>query len=286
MNALWMILSALSFAGMGVFVKLGAGQFTGMELLFYRCSIGSVLLLVIMKHRGQRFQPTRLGRHFVRSLAGFSAMVLFFHALTVLPLATATTLNYTSSLFLALLSFVWLKERAKFIQVVFLCTGFAGVIILMGPSFHRGQMLEALMGLGSGFLAGVAIMNVRDLGRQGEPVWNIVLFFFLFSTVMSGIWTFTHDMHPVNIHNFWIVGGVGVCAMTGQLLMTKAYQGGHAIVNGALSYGALVFSSFFGVMIWDETLSLQAWAGIVILIASGVAMILLSRKPDTPASAN
>lgn len=286
MNAIWMILSGLAFAGMSVFVKLGADQFTSMELLFYRCAIGLALLLVIMKFRGQRFQPTRLGRHFVRSLAGFSAMTLLFHALTVLPLATATTLNYTSSLFLGLLSFVWLKERARFIQIVFLCTGFAGVIILMGPSFHRGQFLEALIGLASGFLSGVAIMNVRELARKGEPVWNIVLFFFLFSTVMSGIWTFTHEMHPLNIHNFWIVGGVGVCAMIGQLLMTKAYQGGHAVVNGALSYVALVFSSFFGVMIWHETLSLQAWSGIAILIASSVAMILVSKKPVIPAAAN
>lgn len=276
MNAVWMILAGLSFSVTGALVKFGAGQFTSAELVFHRCFWSLVFLSIIMKLRRQKVGRTNLKRHFARSLAGFASMVLFFHAMTVLPLATATTLSYTSPLFLVLLSIFWLKEKAHPLQVMTICVGFAGVIILIGPSFSRGQLPDALLGLASGLLAGIAYMNVRSMGREGEPVWNTVFYFSLISTILSAVWAVLHVMHPLNPGNIWIVTGIGFSATLGQLFLTKAYQSGQTVVTGAFNYSTIVFASLFGVIVWGEVLSPMAWTGMAILIGSGVVMVRLS----------
>lgn len=285
MNAVWMILAGLAFAGMGVLVKLGAGQFTSAEMVFYRCFGGLIFLSVIMKFRGHKVRRTNLRRHLARSLAGLAAMTLYFHAMTVLPLATATTLNYTSPLFLALLSILWLKEKAHLWQIVSLVMGFVGVVILLGPSITPRQLPDALWGLTSGFLAGIAIMNVRSLGREGEPVWNIVFYFSLVSAVLSGAWAALHVLHPVTWANLPIVAGLGLLATVGQLSLTKAFQGGQTIVTGAFNYSTLVFASLFGVVLWGEILSPLAWCGMAILIGSGIMMMKVSSPSEAPESA-
>lgn len=276
MNVVWMILAGLAFAGVGVLVKLGAGQFTSAEMVFFRCSGSLIFLSVIMRFRGHRVGRTNLRRHLARSLAGLAAMTLYFHAMTVLPLATATTLNYTSPLFLALLSILWLKEKAHLWQVASLFMGFAGIVMLLGPSITPRQLPDALLGLASGFLAGIALLNVRSLGREGESVWTIVFYFSLVSAVLSGIWAALHVLHPVTWGNIWIVTGLGFLATIGQLALTKAFQGGQTIVTGAFNYSTLVFASLFGIALWGEVLSPLAWCGMAVLIASGIVMMRVS----------
>ena len=276
MNAVWMLLAGLSFSITGVLVKYGSGQFTSAELVFHRCFWSLVFLFIIMKLRRQKVGRTNLRRHFARSLAGFASMILFFHAMTVLPLATATTLSYTSPLFLVVLSIFWLKEKAHPLQILTICMGFAGVLILLGPSFNHGQLPDALSGLAAGLLAGVAYMNVRSMGREGEPVWNTVFYFSLISTILSAIWAVFHTMHPLTWGNLWIVTGIGFSATLGQLFLTKAYQSGQTVVTGAFNYSTIIFASLFGVVLWGETLSPMAWAGMAILIGSGIVMVMLS----------
>jgi bifunctional DNA-binding transcriptional regulator/antitoxin component of YhaV-PrlF toxin-antitoxin module len=90
MQSLWMLPAGLCFAGMGVFVKLGAQYFTTAELVFYRSALSVVAMYVVMRHRGVTARTTRLGMHFRRGVLGFVTMVMFFFAMAELPLATAS----------------------------------------------------------------------------------------------------------------------------------------------------------------------------------------------------
>jgi drug/metabolite transporter (DMT)-like permease len=286
MNVIWMILAGLFLSVVGVLVKVGAHQFSSTELAFYRSFFSLIFLYSIMKFRGHKVQRTNLKRHLGRSLAGIATTLLFFHVLTTLPLATATTLTYTSPLFLALLSIFWLKEKVHFPQILTLGAGFAGVVILLGPSITPAQLPDAMLGLASGFFAGVAYMNVRGLSRDGEPAWNIVFYFSLIATLVTGLLVLLQPMHPVTLQNIWIIAGTGIFGTVGQLFLTKAYQGGQTIVTGAFNYTTLIFSSLFGAVLWHEFLSPVAWAGMAILIGSGIVMIVLSsRHPHSKAPA-
>ena len=119
-GSLWMRGAGVFFAIMGVCVKLGAARYSTSELVFYRSLFGFLTIWGITQSQGLRLSTPRWRMHLSRSLVGFVSLLLFFYAITAMPLATAVTLNYTSPLFLAVLVTLLLRESIK---PLFLCAG-------------------------------------------------------------------------------------------------------------------------------------------------------------------
>src|SRR5438128_1795477 len=101
MQALWMVLAALIFASMGVCVKIASAWFSSAELVLYRGLIGIVFLGLLARTRGQTLATRYPGMHAWRSIIGVLSMGAWFYAIAQLPLATAMTLNYMSSIWIA-----------------------------------------------------------------------------------------------------------------------------------------------------------------------------------------
>ncbi len=183
MKSSWMLVAAALFALMSVLVKHASSTFSPAELVFYRSAFGLVAIWVVIAVSHRRLlaplATPHFKAHFWRGLSGFAALVLFFYALARLPLATAVTLNYTAPLFLAALSAWWLRERHGRGLIGAVLLGFAGIVLLLRPQVQGQAWLPALAGLVSGMLAAVAYVNVKQLGRLGEPEWRVVFYFTL-----------------------------------------------------------------------------------------------------------
>lgn len=271
-----MLVAGLLFACMGVLVKYGSPHFTTSELVFYRSFFG-LLVMFAMLHRSKVVLATRHWRsHLWRGLSGTIAMMLFFYCISVLPLATAITLNYTSSLFISALTVLVLKEKFHLPLTSALAAGFTGVVLLLHPTFAHNQLLPGLLGLLSGLLASVALLNVRHLGVLGEPGVRVVFYFNLIATLVSGVWMLTDTLHPVQISDLPLLITIGASATFAQLAMTRAYRTGQTLVVGSLAYSTIVFSALFGLLFWHELLSLSAWLGIALIIASGMLSLRLA----------
>jgi drug/metabolite transporter (DMT)-like permease len=278
MGALWMLVAGFLFGCMGVFVKLGAAYFSNIELVFYRSFIGLIIIYAILHQRGGKLATQHWAGHLWRGVSGSIALLLFFYCITVLPLATAVTLNYTSPLFLTILMMLVVKERFHAPLSISIALGFVGMILLLHPTLQRNQIIPGLLGLISGFFAGIAMLNVRELGRSGEPEWRTVFYFSLIATLISGVIMLFDTIHAVTLHSFLILLGMGSCATLAQLALTRAYSTGKTLVASSLSYSAVVFATLFGITLWDETLSLSSWLGMALIIASGVASLKLAPR--------
>jgi drug/metabolite transporter (DMT)-like permease len=281
MTSSWMIVAGILFSIMGVFVKLGAQYFSSAELVFYRSLFGLLVIYLIIKLQGLSLATPHLKMHFWRGFSGFVALMLFFYAISALPLATAITLNYTSPLFLALLTTVMLREGPRPLLIFTIILGFAGVVLLLRPTLHAEQLIAGLLGLLSGFFAGIAYLNVKQLGAMGEPEWRVVFYFTLFSTLGGGIWMLFHTFHAMTLHSFAILLAIGTTATLAQLAMTRAYRTGKTLVVGSLAYSTVIFASLWGIVLWGEILSPASWAAIGLIILSGV--ISMRAAPRLPA---
>jgi drug/metabolite transporter (DMT)-like permease len=273
MQSLWMLAAGLLFACMGVFVKLGSPHFSSAELVFYRSAIGLVVIYAFTRHLRLSLATRHWKMHFWRSLSGFIALLLYFYAISALPLATAVTLNYTSPLFLALLTTLWLKERAHWPLVLAIVLGFTGVMLLLRPTLHQDQFLAGCIGLVSGFLSGIAYFNIKQLGDMGEPEWRVVFYFTLLSTVGAGLWMLLTGFHSLHQENLLILLGLGTTATLAQFAMTRAYGKGKTLVSGSLAYSTVVFASLFGIVLWGEVLPVIAWLGIGLIAIAGILSI-------------
>jgi drug/metabolite transporter (DMT)-like permease len=281
MQSLWMIAASLLFACMGVCVKLGSLQFSAAELVFWRGFIATLIIGAYVLVRRLPLATPHASAHVVRGLAGFVSLVMYFYAIRLIPLATAVTLNYTSPLFLALLLALWVKEPVRRGFYGALTAGFIGVIFLLQPALSRDQGLGAAFGLASGVISSVAYLNVRRLGELGEPEWRTVFYFSAMSALAGLPWLLTvGPFHAIDFRGWLLLLGVGGFGALAQLCMTAAYKHGKTLVAASLAYSTVVFSSAFGILLWDETLSWPSWAGVILIVASGLFATALSRRKD------
>lgn len=265
-----MLLAGFLFASMGVFVKLGAEQFSFAELVFYRSLTGLAVITLVVKSRGLSIRTIRWKAHAGRGVSGFVSLALYFYSITLLPLPTAVTLNYTSPLFLAVLTVFLLGERPRMALLIAVGLGFTGVVLLLRPALS-GQFWGVLLGLTSGFFAGVAYLNVTHLTRTlNEPEWRVVFYFSLTATLGGGVWVLLDEFHAMTLGNVWILLGIGVTATIGQLAMTRAYGKGNTLTVGSMSYSTVVFSSLLSLIVWGQTLDVLSWLAIAIIVAAGI----------------
>lgn len=271
LGAGWMVVAAFFFALMSVFVKVGGHSFGALELLFYRTLFGALLLGGAMVARQRNPLTPNWRGHLQRSLIGYLSMGLLFYALTHLPLATAITLNYTSSLFFTLICLVRLKEPLTRTGALGLTVGFTGILLLLRPTVSGDMWFAAAMGLASGACAGLAVFQVRELGRMGEAPWRTVFWFFTVASLFGALLlALGPGFTPPTAETFWPLLGIGLTGMCGQLAMTRAYKDGSKFLVASFAYLTVAFSALLGVLLWGDVLPLEALAGILLIVFSGV----------------
>jgi len=276
MQSLWMIAASFLFACMGVCVKFAATTHSAVEITFYRSFISLILMFGLVRLRGVSLQTPHWRWQVSRGVVGFIALFAYFYAITLLPLATAVTLNYTSAIFLAIyLGIAGMRIGAGIVGA--LAVGLVGVVLLLKPTLHADQLAGGLIGLASGVMAGMAYFSVRELGARGEPEMRTVFYFSLVSSVCAGIWLLFSELHAVDLRSGLLLLGVASFATVAQLAMTRAYTRGKTLMSAALAYSTVIFSSLFGALFWGEVLDASAWFAISLIILSGIAATHFSR---------
>lgn len=282
-GSLWMLVAGFLFGGMSVFVKLGAPYFTHIELVFYRSFFGLLLVYAIMRSQRVSLATPHRFTHLWRGISGTVALALFFYCITVLPLATAVTLNYTAPLFLTVFTMLVYKDKFHLPLTIAITLGFCGVVLLLHPTLQHDQLLPGLLGLISGFLAGIAYLNIKQLGILREPAPRVVFYFSLIASTGSGLWMLFDTVHPITWPSLVILLSLGVSATLAQLAMTYAHRVGNTLVVSSLSYSTIVFASLFGMLLWNELLTPSSWLGMTLIITGGVLSLRLSPKhPESP----
>ena len=283
MPALWMILASLLFALMGVCVKLGADRFSTAELTFVRGLAGVLVMATLMGARGTTWRTPHWRLQLSRAVAGSLALACYFFAIAILPLATAVTLNYTSPLFVALLLALWFGERLHRQAIFAVALGFVGVVVVLRPPLAADQWQGALAGLGTGMIASLAYIHVRELGRAGEPETRTVFYFSLVTALGALPFVVLGDGFTwPDAEGAAMLAGVGLFGSGAQLAMTRAYRVGATLVAANLAYTTVVFASVFGVLLWDEPLHAPALVGMSLIVVSGVLVSLAQRTRRYP----
>jgi drug/metabolite transporter (DMT)-like permease len=296
MQALWMLAASFFFATMAVCVKFASAWFTSSQLVFWRGVIGIACMWALARSQGVSLRTHYPFMHTWRSTIGVLSMGAWFYALGVLPLATAMTLSYMSSVWIAAFLvggalIAWnprsgdpwpLRQGALTLAVL---AGFAGVVMMLRPTLEQNQMFGAVLGLLAGITAAFAYMQVMALGKIGEPDMRTVFYFAVGSCVAGGIGMIAGDTKPWDWQHAWWVIPVGVLASLGQLCLTRAYSRGSTLVVACLQYSGIVFAAVYGIALFGDHIPALGWAGMGLIVISGLGATVLRARaaPDAPA---
>jgi drug/metabolite transporter (DMT)-like permease len=271
---LLIVASVLLFATMGVCVKLVSPQHHVGELVLARGVVGALVLWWWARKRGIALRTPVPAMHAWRCTVGVLSLALWFYSLRGLPLATGMTLNYMSSVWMAVfmiggaVSMGSARIDSRLMATVLV--GFAGVALVLRPTLGQDQLGAGLAGLLSGMTAAIAYLQVTVLARAGEPEERVVFYFSIGNLVAGAAMVAWLGVSMPTWSSALLLLAIGVLAAGGQLLMTRAYGIGRPLVNASLQYMGIVFATAYGVLLFDEALTWTTALGIVLIVGAGL----------------
>lgn len=279
-----MLGATLLFAVMALGVKHASLEFSAPQIVMVRGLVGVLLLGLLARMQGVSLRSRLPGMHATRCTVGVISLLLWYLAIGGLPLATAMTLNYTSSVWLACFlmggAILMGGQRVDPRLVAAVLAGFAGVALVLQPTFSKEQLPWGLAGLGSGVIAALAYLQVTALGRAGEPELRVVFWFSVACALAGGLagWVFPAPLPQASWQGVaWLIGSA-LCGSLAQVCMTAAYARGRVLVNASLHYTGIVFATLLGWWQFGEKPGAVALAGMALIVVAGLAATRLRAK--------
>ncbi|MDU5709163.1 MAG: DMT family transporter [Veillonella sp.] len=264
---IYALLSALLFSTMNVFVKLLGTNIPPGEIAFARGFFGTVAVLIIMYVKGIRFSKENRGLLVMRGLYG---------GLVHIKLSDATILFQTTGIFVFIFSALFLKESipkgaGKWLGVILIA-----VLVMVNPFSYESFSWYALVAILGAALAAAAYTTIRTISKRGKHSNFEIMAYFMITGMIAGLVTTDKLVMPQGT-DWLIIFAIGGISVVAQFFLTGAFVTTNAVVAQFLQYVGVFISSFYGFLIFGESLSIATvGAGIAMFISS----VMLARLKE------
>ncbi|MEP3227029.1 MAG: DMT family transporter [Parasphingorhabdus sp.] len=262
----------LSLAIMFAFVKLAGEQGVHVtESLFYRQLTAMPLICFLIWRSSAGWPAIKSDKHrlhILRSILGIFAMGLNFWAMTLLPLADATTISFTVPIFATLFAALILREKVGIQRWSAVLIGFIGVLVVIQPGGSLIPAFGATIALVGALVTASVTLVIRMLGRTETSIVTI-FWFSVYTLPALAICTYVYGGgHDATTWGYLL--GVGIFGAIGQLTITQSLRFAPVSTVMPMDYSALVWATIIGIVIFGQWPGLSIWFGAPIIIGSGL----------------
>ena len=215
----------------------------------------------------------------LRSIFGTVGLVCNFYAIGYLNLSDANMLNKLSPFFSILFSFLILKEKPNFVQLLGVAAAFLGSVLIIKPGFDNPAVIPAIAGLIGGMGAGIAYTFVRRLGFKEENGNRIIFWFSLFSCTVC-LPLMIISFKPMSILQTVFLIFAGIFACIGQLGITRAYMCAPAKEISVYDYTQVIFAAILGYFVFGDLPDILSVSGYLLIIGAGIAMFFYNKRKN------
>lgn len=265
---MWMLGTVLAFSIMAVSGREVAGTLDTFELMFFRSVFGVIIVvsIIAMQNRWHEVRTRYPMQHGLRNIFHFTGQNLWFYAVGVIPLAQVFALEFTSPLWVVLLSPLLLGEKMTSIRALSAVIGFVGILIVLRPGsvpFTPG----ALTAMGSAIFFALTIMTTKRLTRT-ESI-TCILFYLTTIQVVLGLIAagYDGDIALPDARTLPYVLAVGVCGLLAHFCYTKALSLAPATVASPIEFARLPMIALFAWLIYGETVDIWVILGAITIFA-------------------
>lgn len=278
---IFVIISALSFTTMGLFIRL-SGDLPVMQKSVFRNAISALFAFIILtreKKLVKKIEPRALGTLIFRSSFGTLGILCNYYAVDHLLLSDATMLLQLNPFFAIIFSFLILKERVVTKQILIVIFAFIGALFVIKPSFSSISLIPSLAGVCGGMSAGLAYTFVRKLGKMGVGGPFIVFFFSAFSCL--SILPFAAMSYvPMTISQIIYLLFAGLFACAGQFSMTIAYYSAPAKDISVYNYSSIIFAAILGFTFLGQIPDMFSVIGYIIILIMAYTMFKFNQSRE------
>ena len=268
------LLAALFFSLMATTVK-SVNEFPLIQKVFFRNFIGVLILSGFVLRDKKILKVNNKLLLTGRCAFGLTGVFLYYWSLSLLNLSEAVVINKLSPFFVIVLGGLILKEKIKPAQFLAVFIALAGIVVLLRPQMDI-DMIPAIIGLTGALAAAGAYTIIRELRHSDSPM-TIVFYFCLSSTVVTLPFLIGQFVMP-SMMELVQLSMIGVFALIAQLLMTNAYHFAPASQLSIYTYMNIIFSTLWGVLFWNESLSSTFLIGAGLIIFAGFINFYTANK--------
>ena len=266
--ALWVVAGGFCATAMNVVIRHVASELHPLEVTFFRCFFGLLVLVPWLMRVGFGALRTRkMGFFTLRALVSLVSMLTWFYGITLVPLATATALNFTGPLFATAGAALILGETVRLRRWMAVIVGFLGVLLIIRPG---ASALDAnlLIILVSAATAGMGVVTVKFLARS-ENATSIVTYMVLYSAPLALIPALFVWRWPSLGALFWllVLGGLGTAA---HFAVVRAYSAADASACAPFEFLRMPVAAIAAYLFFGEVTDFWTWIGAGVIATSSI----------------
>ena len=271
-----MCLSTVAFSIMHGLVRFVSEVLPPFQIAFFRNIFGLAFLLpLLMRSRFAMLRTKRIGLHALRGVVNVGAMLMFFMALSISPLAKVTALSFTAPIFMAILSVLILGERFRIYRWLAILFGFVGMLIILRPGLVAID-IGALLVTASAALWAVAMIIIKILSRTESSV-TIVAYMGLFLGLFSigpALWVW----QPFGLETLaWLVL-IGLFGSIAQMSLSQSLKETDPTALMPFDFLKLIWTALIGAWFFAEIPDIFTWIGAAVIFSSGVFIAFRERR--------
>jgi drug/metabolite transporter (DMT)-like permease len=264
-----------SFSAMAVAGREVSFELDTFEIMMYRSFVGIALVLALGWYFGTLGQITRrhMGTHFTRNIAHFTGQNLWFYAVTVIPLTQLFALEFTSPLWVLLLSPMVLGERLTRMRVLAAVMGFVGILIITRPWEYGISFGITTAALSAVAFAWTTLMT-KKLTRT-ESVTCVLFYLTVMQAVFGVICAgYDGDIAIPSLTALPYVMVIALCGLLAHFCITSALSVAPATVVIPVDFARLPVIAVIGMLAYGEALDILVLAGAVLIFVGNYSNIL------------
>ena len=275
----FLIGSGLAFSLMSACVKAIGQKIPVSELVFARAVISLIITRYLLYKKNINPWGYQKRLLVIRGLFGTVALFCIFKALTILPIATATIIQYIYPTFTVICAYFLLKEYIFKRIVISIIIGWIGIIFVTQPEWSTNtNVLQSIIAISiaiiGALMTSLAYICVRKLSEKENPL-VIIYYFPLVSIPLSLPFIINDYILPTGTDWIWILG-IGFFTQIGQICITEGLRLIPAGQATSLNYSQVIFSSIWGILFFQEAITNTIYVGgLCVLISTIISMSAL-----------
>jgi len=268
-GVIWMLGTIVSFSLMAVAGRELTGILDTFEIMMYRSIMGLVIVLgvVVVLNKWHELRTDKLRWHTARNVAHFTGQNLWFYAVTAIPLAQVFALEFTSPLWVILLSPLLLGERLTLIRMGCAALGFAGILLVTRPDTMTEVNLGVVTAASCAIFFALTIILTKRLTRTDSV--TCILFYMTVIQVVLGVVAAGWDGDiavPTGMPLVWAML-VGFAGLTAHFCYTNALRLAPATIVSPMEFARLPVIALIAWLAYSETIEPMVFVGALIIFA-------------------
>ncbi|MBM3608786.1 MAG: DMT family transporter [Alphaproteobacteria bacterium] len=274
-------MALVSLGSFGLVLMAALAKYLGerlppFEILFFRSAVGFVCVLwVFRKDLLEPLRTKRPGAHLFRGIVGAGGNACFFWTITHMMLADSLALQFSRPLWMIPLAMCFLSEVVGFRRAAVACAGFCGILLYARP-FTEGFDPNAIVGAFGGLFAALVVVAIKNL-QTTESTRVIMFYYAWWNAFFAALPAFFTWITPTGFELALLIL-IGVMGIGGQALITHGLSMGDATALVPLDYARVVYAAILGYVIFGEVPGLWSFAGMALIIAASLYLVLTERK--------